>query len=318
MADKIVKKGSTNVSVELYIVDSTDGTPELGVLYNTSGIDLNYRRDLAAVTTITEVTLAALTTAHADGGFKEIANGRYRLDLPDAAFAAGVSEVTIGGTVTGMVVYPVTVQLVDYDPEDSAALGLTAVPATVAGSVGSVVGHTAQTADHAAGIADIPTVAELNARTLVAASYFDPAADTVANVTAVATLTGHTAQTADHAAGIADIPTVAEFNARTLASADYFDPAADTVANVTLVATTTTNTDLVSVSDILTTQMTESYATDGTAPTLAQAIFNLQQTLGDFAITGTTISVKKIDGSTEAMTYTLDDATTPTSRTRAT
>ena len=268
MADKIVKKGSTNVSVELYIVDSTDGTPELGVLYNTSGIDLNYRRDLAAVTTITEVTLAALTTAHADGGFKEIANGRYRLDLPDAAFATGVSEVTIGGTVTGMIVYPVTVQLVDYDPEDSAALGLTAVPATVAGSVGSVVGHTAQTADHAAGIADIPTVAEFNARTLVAA--------------------------------------------------DYFDPAADTVANVTLVATTTTNTDLVSVSDILTTQMTEAYATDGTAPTLAQALFNLQQTLGDFAITGTTISVKKIDGSTEAMTYTLDDATTPTSRTRAT
>lgn len=214
MADKIVKKGSTNVSVELYIVDNTNGTPELGVLYNTAGIDLNYRRDLAAVTTITEVTLAALTTAHADGGFKEIANGRYRLDLPDAAFATGVSEVTIGGTVTGMVVYPVTVQLVDYDPEDSAALGLTAVPATVAGSVGSVVG--------------------------------------------------------------------------------------------------------LSVSDILTTQMTESYATDGTAPTLAQAIFNLQQTLGDFAITGTTISVKRIDGSTEAMTYTLDDATTPTSRTRTT
>jgi len=259
MADKIVKKGSTNVSVELYIVDDTNGTPELGVLYNTSGIDLNYRRDLAAVTTITEVTLAALTTAHADGGFKEIANGRYRLDLPDAAFAAGVSEVTIGGTVTGMVVYPVTVQLVDYDPEDSAALGLTAVPATVAGSVGSVVGHTAQTADHAAGIADIPTVAEFNARTLVASGYsiFDAGNDAVQ-------LTGG------------------------------------------------------SVEDILTTQMTESYATDGTAPTLAQALFNLQQTLGDFAITGTTISVKKIDGSTEAMTYTLDDATTPTSRTRAT
>ena len=38
-------------------------------------------------------------------------------------------------------------------------------------------------------IADIPTVAEFNARTLVAASYFDPAADAVANVTLVATTT---------------------------------------------------------------------------------------------------------------------------------
>jgi hypothetical protein len=131
MADKIVKKGSTNVSVELYIVDSTDGTPELGVLYNTAGIDLNYRRDGAAVTTITEATLAALTTAHTDGGFLEIANGRYRFDVPDAAFASGVSQVTVGGTVTGMVVYPVTVQLVDYDPEDSASLGLTAVASDV-------------------------------------------------------------------------------------------------------------------------------------------------------------------------------------------
>lgn len=72
------------------------------------------------------------------------------------------------------------------------------------------------------------------------------------------------------------------------------------------------------ISQVLTTQMTESYAADGTAPTLAQALFNIQQTLGDFSITGTTITVKKLDGSTTAMTYTLDDATTPTSRTRAT
>ena len=105
-----------------------------------------------------------------------------------------------------------------------------------------------------ADIADIPTVAEFNARTLVAASYFDPAADTVANVTTVATLTGHTAQTGDSfarlgapagatfAADIADLPTVAEFNARTLVAASYFDPAADTVANVTTVATLTGHT----------------------------------------------------------------------------
>lgn len=118
-----IKKGSLNVSVELYIIDDTDGKPELGVLWNTAGIDLNYRRDGAVVTSITEATLAALTTAHTDGGFLEIANGRYRLDIPDAAFATGVSQVTIGGTVTGMVVLPITIQLVDYDP-DSTDLGL--------------------------------------------------------------------------------------------------------------------------------------------------------------------------------------------------
>lgn len=88
-------------------------------------------------------------------------------------------------------------------------------------------------------------------------------------------------------------------------------------ANTTLVDTVTTNTDLVSVADILTTQMTEAYAADTVAPTLAQAIFLIQQTIQQFAITGTTITVKKLDKSTTAATYTMDDDNSPTSRTRA-
>ena len=69
---------------------------------------------------------------------------------------------------------------------------------------------------------------------------------------------------------------------------------------------------------VLTTQLTESYAADGAAPTLAQAILLIQQALTEFAISGTTTTIKKIDGSTTAATLTLDDGTTPTSVTRAT
>ena len=118
------------------------------------------------------------------------------------------------------------------------------------------------------------------------------------------------------------------------------------ISNVTLVATTTTNTDMrgtdgantvapdnagissngaaiaalndISVNDILTTQMTESYAADNVAPSLSQALFLIQQTIGDFSITGTTITTNQIDGTTTAATYTLDDGTNPTSRTRTT
>lgn len=98
----------------------------------------------------------------------------------------------------------------------------------------------------AADIADLPTVSEFNARTILSASYFDPAADTVVNVTNVATLTGHTPQTGDSFArlgapagasisvDIADLPTVSEFNARTLLAAAYFDFTTDLVSsNVT-------------------------------------------------------------------------------------
>lgn len=68
----------------------------------------------------------------------------------------------------------------------------------------------------------------------------------------------------------------------------------------------------------LTTQMTQSYRADGAAPTLAQGICEILGHLGESSISGTTKTVKQFDGSTSAMTFTLDDATTPTSITRAT
>lgn len=65
------------------------------------------------------------------------------------------------------------------------------------------------------------------------------------------------------------------------------------------------------------TSLTESYAADGAAFTPAQALYEICQALTEFAISGTTITVKKRDGSTTALTYTIDSASTPTSRTRA-
>lgn len=134
----IVKKGATDRSVTLRIIDSADGTPETGVVFNTSGIDLWYRREGAAVTSVTEATLAALTTAHADGGFLHVSHGVYRFDLPDAAFATGANYVDIGGTVTGMIVIGGRVRLVDYDPEDTVRLGLTALPNAAAEAAGGL------------------------------------------------------------------------------------------------------------------------------------------------------------------------------------
>jgi len=121
----IITKASTDRSVTVDIIDSTDGTPETGVVFNTSGIDLWYRREGAALVSITEATLAALTTAHADGGFLHVANGTYRLDLPDAAFATSANYVDFGGTVTGMIVIGGRVRLVDTNLE------VTNIPANV-------------------------------------------------------------------------------------------------------------------------------------------------------------------------------------------
>lgn len=65
-------------------------------------------------------------------------------------------------------------------------------------------------------------------------------------------------------------------------------------------------------------QLTEGYAADGVAPTLEQAIFLVMQMLTEMSISGTTMTIKKLDGTTTAATLILNDATTPTSVTRAT
>jgi hypothetical protein len=135
-----ILKGSTDQSVVIRIVDSGDGTPETGVVFNTAGIDLWYRREGAVKTSITEATLSALNDAHSDGGVLHIGDGYYRLDLPDAAVATGANGVTVGGTVTGMVVIGCYVPLtnIDFYLTPGAAGGLliagTNAPVTITGS----------------------------------------------------------------------------------------------------------------------------------------------------------------------------------------
>lgn len=138
MTFRPVVAGTTDVSVIIRIVDSADGTPETTVVYNTAGIDIRYRRDGATDTAITEATLATLDAAHADGGFLHIGNGYYRVDLPDAACAAGVNGVLVHGTVTGMVVIGCYVPLLAVNPYDAVRMGMTSLPNAAAAASGGL------------------------------------------------------------------------------------------------------------------------------------------------------------------------------------
>jgi hypothetical protein len=72
------------------------------------------------------------------------------------------------------------------------------------------------------------------------------------------------------------------------------------------------------VDTAFTTIMADSVPADGTIPTREQALYMITQFLLERSVSGTTVTVKKVDGSTSLMTLTLDDGTTPTSITRAT
>lgn len=67
-----------------------------------------------------------------------------------------------------------------------------------------------------------------------------------------------------------------------------------------------------------TTALTEAYRATGATGTPAQLLYEILAHLGEFAISGTTKTLKKLDGSTTAKTSTLDSSTAPTSITEAT
>ncbi len=91
-------------------------------------------------------------------------------------------------------------------------------------------------------------------------------------------------------------------------------------APTTTVALTGTTIALTSAYDFAkgTVAVTEAYNADGAAPTPVQALMLILQMLTEKSISSTTLTVKKLDGSTTAATFTLNDATTPTAITRAT
>jgi len=86
-----IAPASTSQSIELYLGAT-------GLTFATSGLAAYYVRNQSAPVAITLVTQTA-TGAWASGGFAEISSslvpGVYRLDVPNAAFAAGASDVTI-------------------------------------------------------------------------------------------------------------------------------------------------------------------------------------------------------------------------------
>jgi hypothetical protein len=67
-----------------------------------------------------------------------------------------------------------------------------------------------------------------------------------------------------------------------------------------------------------TSTQTESYAADDAEATPAQLLYMILCAVSEFSVSGTTITGKELDGTTTAMTWTIDDASNPTLRTRAT
>ena len=93
-----IEKGSTDVSLAIRLYDATNGSPKTGLTI--SDFQVRYIRveddnDVTISNWVSLTALGSLTDAHADNYGYEIGEGYYRIDLPDAAFAAGAEVVNV-------------------------------------------------------------------------------------------------------------------------------------------------------------------------------------------------------------------------------
>jgi hypothetical protein len=294
-----IKEATTSKLARIFVQDSssTTGAGLTGLVYNSASLTSYWIAEGDA--SATSITLATMTVGTwASGGFKEVdatnMPGVYEIGLPDVCVDA-TSEGSVvvmlkGATNMAPVLLELELDGIDY---------------TVAHATGSALA-TAQ-----ADLDIITGASGVNLLTATQASIDAIEADTnelqtdwadggrldlIQDIIAADTTTDIPALIAT---AQADLDTITGSDGATLATAQgNYAPA--------------------KVADILTTALTEAYAADGAAPTLTQAVMLILQHLSESSISSTTKTVKKLDGSTSAATFTLDDATTPTSITRAT
>ena len=159
-----------------------------------------------------------------------------------------------------------------------------------AAGVRSAVGLASANLDTQLG--DIPTVSEFEARTLVASAYFDPAADTVANVALVGTVTTNTdMRGTDNALLASSAPTNFGDLAITASTGKVTVGTNDDKTGYTLVATPPTSAEIYT------------YFTDGTREDLFKADVSSLATAS--ALTTVDTVVDAIKAKTDSLTFTV-------------
>lgn len=372
-----IKAGSTDQSIEFVLLGATSNAPATGLTI--ADLDASYARTRSTAVKNDLTALSAVTDAHSDNQAIEVhatfQPGVYRVDFPDAAFAAGADFVTLA--ITGAAIKPAHQRfaLVANTAADvhtrlgapagaSVSADVAALKAetalivadtnelqtdwanggrldvildarasqasvdTIDGIVNAILIDTGT--DIPATLATLATAANLAAvagylDTEIAAILQDTGTDIPALIAAIPSAAGNaSAVRSELATELARID--AAISTR-LAAAGYTAP--DNASIAAILADTGTDGVVVAdktgfrlsaagVNDVLRTALTEGYAADGAAPTLEQFSFMVWSLLAERSIAGTTLTARRLDGSTSAMTFTLDDADAPTSQTRST
>lgn len=138
-----IKAGTTNVVRYFKMRLVADGSDATGLVATT--FDLQYTRELtAAATKIDGIVGTGGATTHVDNKVFEVdatsSPGLYMVCFPDAAFAAGVAQVTLNLMYDATVFTEAqNIDLIALDLQDAVRMGMTALPNAAADAAGGLV-----------------------------------------------------------------------------------------------------------------------------------------------------------------------------------
>lgn len=300
MSKRHILVGSVDQTIDVFIQSNavTTGAGLTGLVFNTASLTCYYRK--GATGTPTALTLATQTVggAHSDGGFVAVDGtncpGQYRLDLSDTIVAAAGAVTLYLQGAANMAPCLVEIEVVNFC-------------------------HTGQSATDLKDFAD---------------DGYDPATNKVQGVVltdTVTTYTGNTPQTGDSflrltGTGAVTFASLTVSGATTLTGALTATNASNNLTLGTFTVTTNAvgwnaswDTEVQSeVDDALKATLTEGYRSTGAVGSVRDMLYEIIAHMGESSIASTTKTLKKLDGSTTAKTYTLDSATVPTSITETT
>lgn len=336
---------------------SASGAGLTGLVYNSSGLAAYYHRDTDTTATSISLVTMTLGTYTSGGFKEIDATnmpGWYQFCPPNAAFASGAANVGVHlKGATNMSPLPLEVDLdaqVDVSLWNGTAVatpataGVPKVAIEAAGDLAQAaadkvwsttsrtlsafgfsvtVGTNNDKTGYGLSAAAVQAVWDAATSALTTAGSIGKLLvdkiDTVLSTLATASST--TASSIRAALGLASANLDTQIAALPSASAVRVEMDANSTKLANLDAAISTRATpaqvLTQVQTANTTAVAESYAANGQNATPAQLLYMIYAMLANKDISSTTLTARKVDGTTAAMTFTLDSATSPTSVTRA-
>jgi hypothetical protein len=212
--------------------------------------------------------------------------------IPTVTTTTTATNVT---TVNGLAAGVITAASIAADAITDAKVASDVTIASVTGAVGSVTGNVG--GNVAGSVGSVTGAINTAAGVITTLDALDTAQDTQHSTT----------QTA-----VADVPTNAEL-ATALGTAD--DAVLAAIAALNNLSSAGAQS---AVTTALTAALTEGYRGTGATGSVRDLLYEIVAHLGESTIASTTKTLKKLDGSTTAKTYTLNDSVTPTAITETT